>query len=169
MPIAWYLCAYTVTKQDAVTSVPDGQRSLPIGVCRTLPIHTYIPAIPNADGATWSEIEIMGNTCLVKVDAPTAIHTAIAADPAIFAIPNRTLTTTVPTNRRTAVSTKLQGLGYTTAEITGTNWNVDALLTLLTSGASPVVLNATADGITIQPGRGKRTRAWQAIDQEIPG
>jgi hypothetical protein len=165
--IAWYLSQFTVGFGEPVETVPPGEMARPEGVYRVLPIEEFIPFIPNPQGFTWSASEIMGNYVLIKVNASDALQSQIAADARFTALPNRLMTATVPSNRRTAIRNKLVSLGYTATEVNGTNWNVEALLTLLTSGASPVEVDDTGRNVRIKPGR-IVTRRWQELNAEVP-
>lgn len=151
MPIVWYLCPYDVT-------APLGR------VTRTPAISRYIPTFPDPQGSVWDEAEILGNHCVVKVDAPLAVHTTIQADPDFFVLP-----TTIPANRRNVISTKLQALGYTSAEVTRANWDVAALLDLLTTASTLFQRNAAGDGIDVLPGRRAPHKTVAQINARLPG
>jgi hypothetical protein len=170
--IAWYLSQFTVRYFDPAsvvdpTTVQPGQMLPPAGVSRSYPIEEFIPFIPNPEGFTWSATEILGNYVLCKVSASDALHAQIAADSRFTQIPDRLTQATIPSNRRTAIRNKLVSLGYTATEVNATNWSVVNLLTLLTSGASPVEPDDTGRNIRILPGK-IATRLWQDLDREVP-
>lgn len=153
MPVRWYICPYD--------TVPHGPH-----IGRRCAMHRHIPVVPNATGARWRELEILGNHCLVKVDASLATITVIDADPDFREIPTGT---TVPPARRAAVQTKLEALGYTAAEITGTGWAVAALRTLLASVRHIVTERPDHSGFQITPIRRAPPGSLAELNRDIPG
>ena len=78
-------------------------------------------ALIRADGGNWSETEVMGNHAVVKVAASVATLTAIAASPGVTRLPRDVLTDSLAAltaPQRNALRSRIEALGYGSAEIT---------------------------------------------------
>ena len=151
---AWYICPYDLTFFSSGRTL------------RTPAISRHIPAVPNPDTADWDEAEILGNHILVKVFAPAAQHAVIQADPDFLRIPGGV---SVPLLLRPLVQSKLEALGYTTAEITETNFLVLELLRMLTTACHTVLgRTATNDGLRLGVRR-PSPKTFAHIEARLPG
>ena len=154
MPIRWYVCPYDrVSRRDG-------------GIGRRCAMARHIPVIPNALGARWREIEILGNHCIVKVDAPLALLTTISADSDFREIP---VGTTVPAGQRAAVQARLEALGYTAGEITGTGWIVTALRTLIAGVRHEIQERPDQTGFIVTTVRRPPAMRLNELDSQVPG
>lgn len=73
-----------------------------------------------ADGGKWSESECLGNHAIVKVSALPTTLTLLAAEPGFQRIPKDALDdslSSLSNAQKTAITNKLESLGYPTAEI----------------------------------------------------
>lgn len=141
--LAWYLCSYDTKVEILVKdNVPHDT------ILRVCAITRYIPAIPNPEGFTWNEVEILGNHTLVDVDADEAMHARLAADPDFTPVPD-----TLEGTDRTRVRDRLEALGYTRQELTATQWDLAALRETLTAVASPITKSEDGRSVVVLPGR----------------
>lgn len=114
MPVAWFL--YPYKRRDV-----GGRQGRYPGIDDYT---TQILADPEYAGAQpWSETEVLGGHCIVKVRASATLLTTINAEVGVQRIPARftDLSMTLgdlTAGERTALLNKMQALGYTTAEIT---------------------------------------------------
>lgn len=93
----WYLCPYDIVDG------PMGQKG------RSCAMRRHIPRVAgDGGGARWDEAEALGNTALVLVTAPAALHAAIARDRDFVRIDH-------PLSARTRA--RLVAAGYTTSEL----------------------------------------------------
>lgn len=152
MPTKWYVCSRSSRPFRGSTVLEPA-------------IKRHIPEIPNPDGALWDEAEILGNACVVKVQAPQAVLDVIDADLDFLEIP--TDAATVPTNSRIGIRTRLTALGYTLTEVSDTNWAVTQLLALLTIAVGNVVVSAGV--VTVAAGRRPAPKTVSDIEQTLPG
>lgn len=138
MPVRWYLCPYDTTPG------PGGN------VARRCAMRRHIPRMPNAAGAVWEEVEVLGNRTLVRVRAPLAALALIDADLDFTEIPSAL--PTVPLARRPAVRSALNNAGYGDPEITATGWDLQQLLALVAGVRGQVRLRADRTGFEVDAG-----------------
>jgi len=138
MPLGWFITPYK--RRDLIL---DGFLIRPGRYCAMDDFSEQI----FAEGGTWEEIEVLGDSAVVKVRASNALLSTIDAAPNFIAIPRRWVDLTssfanMTNGERNQINNKLQSLGYTTQEITAvmgsnlTSWRartLDDLLGLLCS------------------------------------
>ena len=109
--MAWFLCPYS--RRLDPDAPPDQQR--PERYCAM----DDFTALIRASGGSWSEAECLGNHAVVKVTASAATLTTIAAAPGFFRLPkdllDEPLSDLTPAQRN-AITSRLETLGYSTAE-----------------------------------------------------
>lgn len=130
MALAWFICPY---KRRNPGQTP------PTRYCAM----DDFTATIQADGGTWDETEILGDSALVKVRASAATLTTINQAPNFMRIPNHTdLSDTLgdlTALQRQAILDKLQALGYSLAEINAAlpaNWAAVTLRQVLKFAAT---------------------------------
>ncbi len=106
MAIAWFLCPY---KRDLVATKP----------VRYCAMNDFTPLIA-ADGGRWSEIEILGDRAIVKVNASQSTLDTIAGAATFRRIPLAALDNPLSSltgGQRTAIRNEILAAGYTLAEV----------------------------------------------------
>jgi hypothetical protein len=149
--VAWYLCPYDQTLRSGY-------------VVRKPAVTRYIGPVPNADHATFSATEILGNHVLAIVDAPDTVHAKMAADTDFTVLPLPDAKADVS---KSGVQAKLQSLGYTAQEIAAAGTDLKALYNLLTSVVSPLTLNAAKDGLVVSAGRQAASKSVDTMTAEV--
>jgi hypothetical protein len=119
MSVHWYLAPY-----DVVDS-PDLGRYRQCSMMRYLP--TEEPGRPH-----WTEVEVLGNHTLVKVNVSDAIHAEIASDPDFLDVVSAS---------PAQVRDKLLELGYSMAESARASQNFRELLATLEAAGRNRVVN----------------------------
>lgn len=112
MALAWFICG--------MKRVPGNMPGAGPGPSRYCAMHDFRTSIL-ADGGKWAEVEILGDSALVKVRASAATLTAIAQSTGIDRIPthwdlNATLGDLTP-GQRDGILTRLLECGYAREEI----------------------------------------------------
>jgi hypothetical protein len=106
MPIGWYIIPY---KRRPNRPIPS----------RYPEIDDYSDQIRVA-GGQWSETEVLGDRCIVKVRAPVGVLNAIDAVPGFKRIPRDRLDDSLsdlPVGVRTALRNEVLSMGYTEQEV----------------------------------------------------
>ncbi len=148
MVIEYYLCPYDIEIRGSLHRTPA--------------MYRYIPVIPNPDGFKWSEIEIIGNHCMVKVDCSESMHLQMQADVDFMILPE---VFTIPEMDR--LKGKLGLIGYEPVEIQSVT-NLRTLLDMLVTGGRKIVkANGTKTDIEIVPGRVLLGKTLEIQDGDI--
>lgn len=125
-------------------------------------MYRYIPAIPNPSRFTWSEIEIIGNYCMVKVNCSEAMHLQMQADkdfvllPEIFTI-----------NDTEKIKAKMGFLGYEPFEIQQAVDRATLLPVFPSGGRQQVKANDTKTDVQLVPGRILFGKTLDQQDKEL--
>lgn len=152
--LQWYLCPYDVTTRDGV-------------LFRRCAMARYMPMMPNADGTSWEEAEILSNSALVKVFAPSEIHQTIQGSPDIFLVPTGEVI--IPTSQQVPVQDKCLSLTYTSGEVANTGFVTANLLQMFTIATHEILgPNATNDGVVLG-GRMPPKKTVAQIEMALPG
>lgn len=107
MPIGWFIVPY---KRSTKPNMP---------IMRYPEIDDYTPDI-EAAGGKWSETEVLGNRCIVKVRASTGVLNAIAAVDGFQRLPKNRLDdplSDLSTAAQTKIKNALLDMGYPLSEI----------------------------------------------------
>lgn len=161
MPIAWFICTY---KRRPGIARPT----------RYCGMDDHTGAI-RADGGTWSESEVLGNSAIVKVRASAETLTAIANDPNIQRIPVGLLDDSLGSltvTQRTAIRDRVLAMGYTTEEVTAALGNdlsavtLRTLLQFVTGRRQRPRYEAGTDTIVLD-GVVEACRPFEALDEEV--
>jgi hypothetical protein len=163
MAIGWFICPYI--RQDR-----NGR------VTRYCAMDNYTAAIA-ADGGRWSEIEVLGNMALVKVNASATTLTTIGAAAGFMRVLSKISLSDplsdLTTAQRTAILNKLQALGYTAQEISsalgGTlaNWRTKTfgdLLRFVTTRRIPPRYDSVLDQVVFDLAAVPCSRSVSEVD-----
>ena len=150
---AWYICPYDVLRLGRT-----GVIARRCAMCR------YIPNVPNINAADWDEAQILGNYAVVKVYAPSTIHTQLQADVDFLLMPH---TGIIAAGQQPLVQTTLTTLGYSISDILATGFDAAAVLSLLTTAIAIIQPNLAGDGIVIQTGRASPAKTVDDINARL--
>lgn len=145
METAWFICPYDVR-------VEHGRK---LRVCA---MNRHIPALPNAAGDLWDELEILNGQALVKVWGTPSAMSRIRADPDFVELPS---SGSVPSTIRD----RLLLAGYAPTElVAGT---IEALRMRISVVRSALALNVQGD--IIMSGRVPTGKTVAEVDRKVPG
>lgn len=162
MPIGWYIIPY---KRRVVSGIVQ---------TRYPEIDDYTQQIHD-NGGQWSETEVLGDRCIVKVRAPIGVLNAIDAVPGFKRIPKDRLDDSLsdlPVGVKTALRNEVLDMGYTIQEVQDRfgsdlgSYTLRQVLRFMASRRFSPRYNEPTDEIVFD-GQQRTPRTIESVDAEV--